>query len=200
MGVVCDLKIITSDSVQSLNHVWLFSTPWTAVRQASLSITNSRSPPKPMSIELVIPSNHLILCRPFLLLPSVFPSIRVFSNESAVCIRWPKYYPIVCFPKNLRLNCSFLFTCQPYLHLWLPVSFYNIVFGFQGLNIYQNINCMIFQVYHIIVRYTHICISDGAAIGWRNWPWCWRRQWQGRSGPRQNVWSLARGARQTHSG
>ena len=63
-----------------------------AARQASLSITNSRSPPKPMSIESVMPSNHLILCRPLLLLPSIFPSIRVFSNESALHIRWPKYW------------------------------------------------------------------------------------------------------------
>ena len=67
-------------------------TPWTAARQASLSITNSRSPPKPMSIESVMPSNHLILCRPLLLLHSIFPSIRVFSNESALCIRWSKYW------------------------------------------------------------------------------------------------------------
>ena len=67
-------------------------TPWTTAHQASLSITNSWSPPKPMSIESVMPSNHLILCRPFLLLPSIFASIRVFSNESALCIRWPKYW------------------------------------------------------------------------------------------------------------
>ena len=66
--------------------------PWTAARQASLSITNSWSPPKPMSIELVMPSNHLILCHPLLLLPSIFPSIRVFSNESVLPIRWPKYW------------------------------------------------------------------------------------------------------------
>ena len=79
-------------SVQSLSHVQLFSTPWTAARQASLSITNSRSLPKFMSIESVMPSSHLILCRPLLLLPSIFPSIRVFSNESALCIRWPKYW------------------------------------------------------------------------------------------------------------
>ena len=79
-------------SVQLLSRVWLFATLWTAARQASLSITNSRSPPKPTSIELVMPSNHLILCCPFLLLPSIFPSIRVFSNESALCIRWPKYW------------------------------------------------------------------------------------------------------------
>ena len=67
-------------------------TPWTAARQASLSITNSQSSPKPMSIESVMPSNHLILCRPLLLLPSIFPSIRVFSNESALHIKWPKYW------------------------------------------------------------------------------------------------------------
>ena len=79
-------------SVQSLSRVRLFVTPWTTARQASMSITNSRSPPKPMSIELVMPSNHLILCRPFLLLPSIFPNIKVFSNESALCIRWPKYW------------------------------------------------------------------------------------------------------------
>ena len=78
-------------SVQSLSSVWLFATPWTAARQASLSITNTRSPPKPMSIESVMPSNYLILCHP-LLLPSIFPSIRVFSNESALRIRWPKYW------------------------------------------------------------------------------------------------------------
>ena len=69
-----------------------FATPWTAARQASLSITNSQSPPKPMSIESVMPSNHLILCHHLLLLPSIFPSIRVFSSESALCIRWPKYW------------------------------------------------------------------------------------------------------------
>ena len=79
-------------SVQSLSCVWLFATPWTVARQASLSITNSRSPSKLMSIELVMPSNHLILCCPLLLLPSIFPSIRVFSNESALHIRWPKYW------------------------------------------------------------------------------------------------------------
>ena len=79
-------------SVQSLSRVWLFTTPWTAAHQASPSITNSQSLPKLMSIESVMPSNHLILCRPLLLLPSIFPSIRVFSNESALCIRWPKYW------------------------------------------------------------------------------------------------------------
>ena len=79
-------------SVQSLSRVRLFATPWTTAHQASLSITNSRSPPKPMSIELVMLSNHLILWCPLLLLPSIFPSIRVFSNESALPMRWPKYW------------------------------------------------------------------------------------------------------------
>ena len=86
-------------SVQSLSRVRLFATPWTAALQASLSITNSRSPPKPMSIELVMPSNHLILCHPLLLLLSIFPSIRGFSNESALHIRWPKYW-------SFRFNIS----------------------------------------------------------------------------------------------
>ena len=79
-------------AVQSLSRVRLFATRWTAVRQASLSITNSWNLLKLMSIESVMPSNHLILCRPLLLLPSVFPSIRVSSNESALHIRWPKYW------------------------------------------------------------------------------------------------------------
>ena len=77
-------------SVPWLSHVWLSATPWTAARQASLSITNLRSLLKLMSVQLVMPSNHLILCRPLLLLPSVFPSVRVFSNEWTLCIRWPK--------------------------------------------------------------------------------------------------------------
>ena len=81
-----------NSSVELLSHVRLFATPWIATCQASLPITNSRSLPKFMSTESVMPSNHLILCRPLLLLPSIFPSIRVFSNESALCIRWPKYW------------------------------------------------------------------------------------------------------------
>ena len=81
-----------SQLVQSLSRVQLFVIPWTAARQASLSITNSQSLLKLMSIDLVMPSNHLILCHPLLLLPSIFPSIKVFSNESVLCIRWPKYW------------------------------------------------------------------------------------------------------------
>ena len=79
-------------SVQALSFVQFSATPWTAVHEAFLSTTNPRSPLKPMSIESVMPSNHIILCRPLLLLPSIFRSIRVFSNESALRIRWPKYW------------------------------------------------------------------------------------------------------------
>ena len=79
-------------SIQLLSHVRLFATPWTAVCQATLSITSSQRLLKLVSIESLMPSNHLILCRPLLLLPSIFPSIRVFSNESTLCIRWPKYW------------------------------------------------------------------------------------------------------------
>ena len=88
-------------SVQLLSHVRLFVTPWTTACQATLSITNTPSPPKPMSIESLMPSNHLILCHPLLLLPSIFPSIRVFRNESAFCIRWPKYWS---FSFNISLS------------------------------------------------------------------------------------------------
>ena len=88
-------------SVQLLSHVQLFATPWTAAGQASLSITNSWSLLKLMSVESVMPSNHLILCHPLLLSPSIFPSIRGFSNESVLHIRWPKYW-------------SFSFSIKPY--------------------------------------------------------------------------------------
>ena len=81
-----------SQTVQALSHVWLFATPWTAALQASLSIINSWSLLKIMSIASVMPSNHLMLCHPLLLLPSIFPSIRVFSNELVLRIRWPKYW------------------------------------------------------------------------------------------------------------
>ena len=86
-------------SVQSPSHVWLFATAWTAARQASLSITNSRSQPKPMSIKWVMPSNRLILCHPLVLLSPILPSMRVFFNESTFCMRWPKDW-------SFRINIS----------------------------------------------------------------------------------------------
>ena len=86
------VAILFFSSVQLLSCIQLFETPWTAARQASLSITDSQSLLKLMSIKSVMPSNHLILCHPILLLPSIFPSIRVFSNESVLLMRWPKYW------------------------------------------------------------------------------------------------------------
>ena len=103
-----EFKIIAL-SVQSLSHPQIFATPWTAARQASLSFTNSRRPPKPMSIESIMLSNHLILC-PLLLLTSIFPSIRIFSNESGFRIRWTKYW-------------SFSFNISPFNEHPGPVTF-----------------------------------------------------------------------------
>ena len=93
------------NSVQSLSCVRLIAAPWNAARQASLSITNSQSLLKHVFIELVMPSNHLIVCCPLLLLPSIFPSIRVFSNESVLHIRWPKYWSF-SFSINPSSYCS----------------------------------------------------------------------------------------------
>ena len=97
-------------SVQLLNHAQLFVTPWTTAHQASLSITNSQSSLKLMPIKSVMPSNHLILCHPLLLLPSIFPSIRIFSSKSILCIRWPKYW-------------SFTFSINPSNKYWRLISF-----------------------------------------------------------------------------
>ena len=95
-----DVDVTQLSSVESVSRVWLFATPWTAAQQSFLSFTNSQSLLKLMSIEMVIPSNHLILYCPLLLLPSIFPRIMIFSNESVLRIRWPKYW-------------SFSFTISP---------------------------------------------------------------------------------------
>ena len=110
MGLPKGAKGRELGSVHLLSHVQLFATPWTVARQASLSITNSRNLLKLMSIKLVMPSNHLILCRPLLLLPSIFPSIRVFSSDSLLCIRWPKYW-------------SFSFSISPFYEYSGLISF-----------------------------------------------------------------------------
>ena len=89
---IAELSIIQFSSVQSLTRVWLFVTPWIAAHQASLSIINSQSLPKLMPIKSVMPSSNLILCHPLLLLPPITPIIRIFSNESALRMRWPKYW------------------------------------------------------------------------------------------------------------
>jgi len=116
LNIVCTFmcactKLLEFSSVQWLSRVQLFVTPWTTAQHASLSITNSWSSPKPMSIESVMPSNHLILCCPLLLLLSVFPSIRVFSSESALYIKWPKYW-------------SFRFRISPLMNIqdWSPLG------------------------------------------------------------------------------
>ena len=92
VAIAFSITMVQFSSIQSLSRVHLFGTQWTAAHQASLSITNSQSLPKSMSIELVMPSNHLLLCRPLLLLPSIFSRIRIFSNESALHSRWPNYW------------------------------------------------------------------------------------------------------------
>ena len=127
-------KLFIFRSVQLLSRVQLFGTPWTAARQASLSIINSRSPPKPMSFESVMPSNHLILRRPLLLLPSIFPSIRVFSSESVLRIRRPKYwsFSFSISPSNeysgmisFRIDWFDLLA----VHLWVCISNCSKAFG-----------------------------------------------------------------------
>ena len=147
-----------------LSHVRLFATPWTTAHQASLSITNSRSLLKLMSIELVMPSNHLILCCPLLLLPSIFPSIRVFSNESVLCIRWPKHW-------------SFSFSispCNEYSGLisfridWLDLL---VVQGtFQNLLQHHSAKASI--LWHsafFIVQLTHPYMTTGKTIALTRW-------------------------------
>ena len=109
------LNNLSFSSVQSLGRVRLFATPWTAARQASQSIANSWSLLKLMSIKSVMPSNHRILCHPLLLLPSIFPSIRVFSNESVLCIRWPKYWSFSFGISPSSEYSRLISTCHRYL-------------------------------------------------------------------------------------
>ena len=126
---------IQFSAVQSLSRVWLFAIPWTSEFQASLCISNCWSLPKPMSIHLVMPSNHLILCCPLLLLPSIFPSIRLFSNESALHIRWLKYwsFSFSISPSNehpglisFRMDCLDLLAVQGTLKSLLQHQFKSI--------------------------------------------------------------------------
>ena len=109
--------------VQLLSHVWLFATSSTAVCQGSLAITNSWSLLKLMSIELVMPSNHLILCHPLLLLPSIFPSSRVFSKESVLHIRWPKYW-----------SFSFSISSSMNIQDWFPLGLTGLILQSKGLS------------------------------------------------------------------
>ena len=135
------IDIYVFSSVQSLSHVWLFATPWIAAHQASLSITNSRSSLRLTSIESVIPSSHLILCYPLLLLPPIPPSIKVFSNESTLRMRWPKYWSFsfsISFQRNPRADllqnglvgspCSYVLICLRCTICWFHTCiYYNMI-------------------------------------------------------------------------
>ena len=123
LGFILFYLLILFSSVQSLSHVWLFATPWTTALQASLSIINSWSLPKLMPIESVMPSNHLILCHPLLLLPSIFPNIRVFSNELALRIRQQKYWSFSfnISPSVISVTSVTYFVTHSFIHSFLSV-------------------------------------------------------------------------------
>ena len=152
-------------SAQSLSRVRLFETPWTAALQASLSIANSRSSLKLMSVKLVMPSNHLILCHPLLLLPSIFPSVRVFSNESALRIRWPKY-------------CSFSFRISPSSEYSGLISFrmdWLDLLAVQGtlksvLQHHSSKASILRRSAFFMVQLSHPYVTTGKTIAWTAWP------------------------------
>ena len=132
LSVYVCAKSLQFSSVQSLSRVQLFVTPWTAAHLASLFITNSQSLPKLMSVELVMPSNHFILFHPLLLLPSIFPNIRVFSNESALHIRWPKYWSFSfnISPSNEQPGLISLSHVQLFVTLWTVACQASLSMGF----------------------------------------------------------------------
>ena len=166
---ICWTTRFLFSSVQSLSHVWLFVTPWTTAYQASLSITNSWSLLKLMSIESVMPSNHLILCRPLLLLPSIFPSIRVFSNESALHIRWPKYW-------------SFSFSISPFNEHPGLISFrmdwldlLTVQGTIKSLLQHHSLNASVLQCSAFFtVQLSHPYITTGKSIALTRWTFCWQ--------------------------
>ena len=153
-------------SVQSLSRVWLFAASWITTHQASLSITNSHSLLKLMSIELVMPSNHLILCRPLLLMPSVFPSIRVFSKESVLHLRWPKYW-------------SFSFSISPPNEYSGLISFridWLDLFAVQGtlqilLQHHSSKASILQHLAFFIVQLSHPYMTTGKTIALTIWTW-----------------------------
>ena len=150
-------------SVQSLSCVWLFATLWTTARQASLSITNSQHLQKLTSIESVMPSNHFILCHPLLLPLSIFPSIRAFSNESVLCIRWPKYW-------------SFSFNISPSNEYSALISFkvdWLDLLAVQGtlerlLQQFKSINSSVLSFLYI-VQLSHLYMTSGKTIALTRW-------------------------------
>ena len=149
----------THTSVQSLSHVKLFATPWIAARQASLSITNSWSPPKLTSIESVMPSSHLIFCRLLLLLPPIPPSIRVFSNESLLRIRWPKYWSFsfsIIPSKDHQGLISFRMECLDLLAGWRTLK--------SLLQHHSSKASLLFHSDFFTVQISHSYITAGKAI------------------------------------
>ena len=143
-------------------------TPWTAARQASLSITNSQSLPKAMCIELVMPSSHLILCHP-LLLPSVFPNIRVFSNESVICIRWPKYWSFIDFflkcIKTPKLHCFYNIqnrdTQKCVLETSIPMTYFHLKNQKQLRNLFFN---LIYRILNLTQYFMTFSLYFGGKI------------------------------------
>ena len=156
-------------SVQSLSHVPLFATPWTAARQASLSITNSWRLLKSMSIELMMPFNHLMLCHPLLLLPSIFTGIRVFSSESVLRIRWPKYW-------------SFSFSISPANEHSGLISFrmdWLDLLAVRGTlkSLLQHHSSKVPILQHstlFIVQLSHPYMTTGKTIALTRWNFCWQ--------------------------
>ena len=156
-------------SVQSFSHVWLFATPWTAARQPSLSITNSRSLLKLMFIESVVPSNHLILCNPLLLLPSIFRSIRIFSNELVLHIKWPKYW-------------SFSFSISPSNEYSGVISFrmdWLDLLAVQGtlkslLQHHSSITSVFWHSAFFIVQLSYPYMTTGKTIALTRWTFGWQ--------------------------
>ena len=151
------MPILQFSSVHSLSHVQLFVTPQTAAHQASLSITNSQSLLRLMSIELVMPSSHLILCHPLLLMPSIFPSIRVFSYESLLCIRWPKYW-------------RFSFSIRPSIENSGLISFRIVCFDLLAVEFLDLalLSLLLLSLRTKFVNPSHLSLS-------LNVPWLWRQ-------------------------
>ena len=163
-GIIIQPHLLFLSSVQLLSHVQLFAIPWTAARQASLSITNSPSLLKLMSIKSVMTSNHLILCRPLLLLPSIFPSVRIFSNELVIHIRWPKYWSF-CFSISLSNEYSGLISFRMD---WLDLL------AVQGtlkslLQHYSSKASFLWRSAFFMVQLSHLHTTTGKAIALTRW-------------------------------
>ena len=151
--------------------VWLLATPWTAARQASLSITNSWSAPKPISIESVMPSNHLILCHPLLLLSLIFPSIRVFSNESALCIRWPKYWSFSFSISPSNEYSGLISFRTDWLNLLIVQRYLKSILQYHSskASILQHSAFFFFFPAFFIVQLSHLYITTGKTIALTRW-------------------------------